>query len=133
MAHYFGAAGYMTALIGKMHFVDAQTHGFDYRLAPGLAANRINETTPLRRTRMPFITVDRADQTRTVNADNVRESLHEMFIAALLLTGSAERAECSVLKGITAMGRGQGISRHSLPSNNQSRDHARNDDRPRKL
>ena len=31
-AHYFGAAGYMTALIGKMHFVDAQTHGFDYRL-----------------------------------------------------------------------------------------------------
>lgn len=32
MAHAFGAAGYMTALIGKMHFVDAQTHGFDYRL-----------------------------------------------------------------------------------------------------
>ncbi|HZT33816.1 MAG TPA: sulfatase-like hydrolase/transferase [Bryobacteraceae bacterium] len=32
MAHYFGRAGYMTALIGKMHFVDAQTHGFDYRL-----------------------------------------------------------------------------------------------------
>jgi choline-sulfatase len=32
MAHYFGAAGYMTALIGKMHFVDAQTHGFDYHL-----------------------------------------------------------------------------------------------------
>ena len=31
-AHYFHAAGYMTALIGKMHFVDAQTHGFDYRL-----------------------------------------------------------------------------------------------------
>ena len=31
-AHYFGRAGYMTALIGKMHFVDAQTHGFDYRL-----------------------------------------------------------------------------------------------------
>jgi choline-sulfatase len=31
-AHYFGAAGYMTALIGKMHFVDAQTHGFDYHL-----------------------------------------------------------------------------------------------------
>ncbi len=22
----------MTALIGKMHFVDAQTHGFEYRL-----------------------------------------------------------------------------------------------------
>lgn len=32
MAHYFGRAGYMSALIGKMHFVDAQTHGFDYRL-----------------------------------------------------------------------------------------------------
>lgn len=32
IAHYFGAAGYMTALVGKMHFVDAQTHGFDYRL-----------------------------------------------------------------------------------------------------
>ena len=32
VAHYFGRAGYMTALIGKMHFVDAQTHGFDYRL-----------------------------------------------------------------------------------------------------
>lgn len=31
-AHYFGQAGYMTALIGKMHFVDAQTHGFDYHL-----------------------------------------------------------------------------------------------------
>lgn len=32
MAHHFNRAGYMTALIGKMHFVDAQTHGFDYRL-----------------------------------------------------------------------------------------------------
>src|SRR5258708_33106046 len=32
IAHYFGRAGYMTGLIGKMHFVDAQTHGFDYRL-----------------------------------------------------------------------------------------------------
>ncbi len=32
LAHYLGAAGYMTGLIGKMHFVDAQTHGFDYRL-----------------------------------------------------------------------------------------------------
>src|SRR5258708_17025100 len=28
MAHYFHRAGYMTGLIGKMHFVDAQTHGF---------------------------------------------------------------------------------------------------------
>lgn len=32
MAHHFGAAGYTTALIGKMHWVDAQTHGFDYKL-----------------------------------------------------------------------------------------------------
>jgi choline-sulfatase len=32
MAHAFSEAGYMTALVGKMHFVDAQTHGFDYRL-----------------------------------------------------------------------------------------------------
>jgi choline-sulfatase len=32
LAHHFNRAGYMTALIGKMHFVDAQTHGFEYRL-----------------------------------------------------------------------------------------------------
>lgn len=32
IAHYLGRAGYMSALIGKMHFVDAQTHGFDFRL-----------------------------------------------------------------------------------------------------
>lgn len=32
IAHYFGQAGYITGLIGKMHFVDAQTHGFDYHL-----------------------------------------------------------------------------------------------------
>jgi choline-sulfatase len=32
IAHYLGRAGYMSALIGKMHFVDAQTHGFDYHL-----------------------------------------------------------------------------------------------------
>ena len=32
IAHHFGRAGYMTGLIGKMHFVDAQTHGFDYHL-----------------------------------------------------------------------------------------------------
>jgi choline-sulfatase len=32
MAHYFSQAGYITALIGKMHFVDAQTHGFNYHL-----------------------------------------------------------------------------------------------------
>lgn len=32
IAHYFDQAGYVTGLIGKMHFVDAQTHGFDYHL-----------------------------------------------------------------------------------------------------
>ena len=32
IAHHFGQAGYMTGLVGKMHFVDAQTHGFDYKL-----------------------------------------------------------------------------------------------------
>jgi choline-sulfatase len=32
MAHHFGAAGYSTALIGKMHWVDAQSHGFEYRV-----------------------------------------------------------------------------------------------------
>jgi choline-sulfatase len=32
LAHHFSAAGYSTALIGKMHWVDAQTHGFGYRL-----------------------------------------------------------------------------------------------------
>jgi choline-sulfatase len=32
MADQFNRAGYLTALIGKMHFVDAQTHGFNYKL-----------------------------------------------------------------------------------------------------
>jgi len=32
LAHYLGRAGYMTGVIGKMHFVDAQMHGFDYKL-----------------------------------------------------------------------------------------------------
>lgn len=32
LAHILGGAGYMTGLIGKMHFVDAQTHGFAYKL-----------------------------------------------------------------------------------------------------
>lgn len=32
MAHHFDAAGYMTGLIGKMHWVDAQSHGFEYHL-----------------------------------------------------------------------------------------------------
>jgi choline-sulfatase len=32
VAHHFSRAGYMSGLVGKMHFVDAQTHGFDYHL-----------------------------------------------------------------------------------------------------
>ena len=32
IAHHLNHAGYMTGLIGKMHFVVAQTHGFDYHL-----------------------------------------------------------------------------------------------------
>lgn len=32
VAHAFSRAGYMSALVGKMHFIDAQTHGFDYKL-----------------------------------------------------------------------------------------------------
>jgi choline-sulfatase len=32
LAHHFNAAGYMTGLIGKMHWIDAQSHGFEYRL-----------------------------------------------------------------------------------------------------
>ena len=32
IADRFNSAGYLTALIGKMHFVDAQTHGFSYKL-----------------------------------------------------------------------------------------------------
>jgi choline-sulfatase len=32
MAGQFSQAGYLTALIGKMHFMDAQIHGFDYQL-----------------------------------------------------------------------------------------------------
>jgi choline-sulfatase len=32
IAHYFNNAGYLTALVGKMHMVDAQTHGFGYKI-----------------------------------------------------------------------------------------------------
>jgi choline-sulfatase len=32
VADQFAQAGYMTSLVGKMHFVDAQTHGFQYKL-----------------------------------------------------------------------------------------------------
>ena len=32
IADQFNNLGYMTSLVGKMHFVDAQTHGFNYKL-----------------------------------------------------------------------------------------------------
>jgi len=32
MAHHFDAADYLTGLIGKMHWVDAQSHGFEYKI-----------------------------------------------------------------------------------------------------
>ncbi len=36
IAHHFAKAGYQTAAIGKMHFVDeTQTHGFDHRIHSG--------------------------------------------------------------------------------------------------
>ena len=35
VAHHFGQAGYATAFLGKMHPVDAQTHGFDYYMDMG--------------------------------------------------------------------------------------------------
>jgi len=33
MAHHFAGAGYLTGLIGKMHFNDAHKHGFEYYLS----------------------------------------------------------------------------------------------------
>lgn len=33
MAHHFAEAGYLTGLIGKMHFNDAHKHGFEYYLS----------------------------------------------------------------------------------------------------
>ena len=33
MAHHFAEHGYLTSLIGKMHFNDAHNHGFDYYLS----------------------------------------------------------------------------------------------------
>ena len=33
MAHHFSDNGYLTGLIGKMHFGDAHNHGFDYYLS----------------------------------------------------------------------------------------------------
>ena len=33
MAHHFADSGYLTGLIGKMHFGDAHNHGFDYYLS----------------------------------------------------------------------------------------------------
>ena len=33
MAHHFAEAGYLTGLVGKMHFNDAHNHGFEYYLS----------------------------------------------------------------------------------------------------
>jgi choline-sulfatase len=33
MAHHFGSNGYLTGLIGKMHFNDAHNHGFEYYMS----------------------------------------------------------------------------------------------------
>ena len=33
MAHHFADQGYLTGLIGKMHFGDAHNHGFEYYLS----------------------------------------------------------------------------------------------------
>lgn len=33
VAHHFAEHGYLTGLIGKMHFLDAQNHGFEYYLS----------------------------------------------------------------------------------------------------
>ncbi len=33
MAHHFAENGYLTALIGKMHFGDAHNHGFEYHMS----------------------------------------------------------------------------------------------------
>ncbi len=33
MAHHFAENGYLTGLVGKMHFVNAHTHGFEYYLS----------------------------------------------------------------------------------------------------
>lgn len=54
---------------------------------------------------MTFLTVDVADQ-GTLDANGVSESLNEMFTAAILLTGNADRAECAVLKGVETLDRG---------------------------
>jgi hypothetical protein len=52
---------------------------------------------------MTFLTVEKAYQD-TLDAIGVSEGLNETFTAAILLTGSAERAECAVLKGIETLG-----------------------------
>jgi hypothetical protein len=46
---------------------------------------------------MTLLTVDRVNQDN-LDANGFSESLNEMFTAAVLLTGSAERAECALLK-----------------------------------
>jgi hypothetical protein len=61
---------------------------------------------------MTFLTVDKAHQ-ETLAANRVSESLNEIFTAAILLTGSAERAECAVLEGIETLGEDD-VSEHMV-------------------
>ena len=51
---------------------------------------------------MTFLTVEKGYQD-TFNAKGASQGLNETFTAAILLTGSAERAECAVLQGIETL------------------------------
>jgi hypothetical protein len=61
---------------------------------------------------MTFLTVEKAYQD-PLDANGVSESLNETFTAAILLTGSAELAECAVLAGIEALG-ADDVSEHMV-------------------
>ncbi len=54
---------------------------------------------------MTFLTAGATDQDM-LDANGVEESPNEMFTVAILLTGSADRAECSVLEGLKILDRG---------------------------
>ncbi len=54
---------------------------------------------------MTFLTAGATDQDM-LDVNGVNESLNEMFTVAILLTGSADRAECSVLEGLKTLDRG---------------------------
>jgi DNA-directed RNA polymerase specialized sigma24 family protein len=61
---------------------------------------------------MTSLTVDTADQD-TLDTNGVGESLNEVFIAAVLLTGSADRAERAVVEGIETLA-GDDVSEHMV-------------------